>query len=218
MAGDYVVVSVADSGEGMAPEVIEKAFEPFFTTKPIGQGTGLGLSMIYGFARQSEGQVTIASEVGRGTTISLYLPRNTDDETATASAAAVATTPRGRGETVVIVEDDASVRLLVVAVLNELGYRAIEAADGNQALPILMSSIQIDLMISDVGLPGLNGRQLAEIVRQSRPELPILFITGYAAMAASRASFLAPAMDMIAKPFDMDELAKKIQSMLTASE
>jgi PAS domain S-box-containing protein len=215
-SGDYVVVCVADNGEGMAPEVIEKAFDPFFTTKPIGQGTGLGLSMVYGFARQSGGHVKIASSPGQGTSVYLYLPRNTAPVQVAAPITAVAT-PRGQGETVVIVEDDASVRLLVVAVLEELGYRAVEASDGNQALPILQSSMQVDLLISDVGLPGLNGRQLADIVRQTRPDLPVLFMTGYAAMAASRADFLAPAMDMIAKPFAVEVLANKIQSMLASS-
>jgi len=212
-AGDYVVVSVTDTGEGMAPEVLEKAFDPFFTTKPIGQGTGLGLSMIYGFVRQSGGHVRIASAPGSGTTVSLYLPRSTDASPAAASTAPVKT-PLGRGETVLIIEDDASVRQLVVEVLEELGYAALEAADGDQGLPILKSDARIDLLISDVGLPGINGRQLAEIARETRPNLRVLFITGYAAMAASRGDFLAPGMDMITKPFAVDDLAAKIQAML----
>lgn len=211
--GDYVRISVIDTGEGMSPEVIDKAFDPFFTTKPIGQGTGLGLSMIYGFARQSGGHVDLSSALGKGTTVSLYLPRN-DAAAVEASPAAVSVTPLGSGETVLIVEDDTSVRLLVVDVLEELGYIAIEAGDSGEALPILHSGNRIDLLISDVGLPGLNGRQLAEIARQTRPQLRVLFITGYAAMAASRADFLAPGMDMITKPFDMDNLATKIRSML----
>lgn len=212
-AGDYVQISVIDTGEGMSPEVIDKAFDPFFTTKPIGQGTGLGLSMIYGFARQSGGHVALTSALGKGTTVSLYLPRN-DEVALVAAPAAVSATPLGSGETVLIVEDDASVRLLVVDVLEELGYVALEAGDSSQAMPILHSTSRIDLLISDVGLPGLNGRQLAEIARQTRPELRVLFITGYAAMAASRADFLAPGMDMINKPFAMEDLAIKIRSML----
>ena len=212
-SGDYVVVSVADNGEGMPQEVIEKAFDPFFTTKPIGQGTGLGLSMIYGFARQSGGHVKLASVLGEGTSVSLYLPRNTDPERA-AEPAPTVSTPRGRGESVLIVEDDAAVRLLVVAVLEELGYIAIEAPDGHHALPILQSGARVDLLISDVGLPGLNGRQLADMARLWRPELPVLFITGYAAMAATRADFLSPGMDMILKPFVVGDLASKIRTAL----
>ena len=215
--GDYVVISVTDTGEGMAPDVIEKAFEPFFTTKPIGQGTGLGLSMIYGFARQSGGHVKLVSHVGQGTTVSLYLPRNTIAAPSAQTEVRSSPTPLGRGETVLIVEDDASVRLLVVDVLGELGYQAIEAGDSAEALPILQSDRAIDLLISDVGLPGLNGRQLADIARQTRPNLQVLFITGYAAMASSRADFLDTGMDMITKPFAIDELAAKIQEILAAS-
>lgn len=214
-AGEYVRLSVTDTGEGMSPEVIDKAFDPFFTTKPIGQGTGLGLSMIYGFVRQSGGHVELASAVGEGTTVAVFLPRNPDPVT-TAHPMAVQTTPLGQGETVLIVEDDPAVRLLVVDVLEELGYSTLEASDSDLALPILQSNARLDLLISDVGLPGLNGRQLAEIARQTRPELKVLFITGYAAMAASRADFLSPGMDMITKPFAMDDLATKIRSMLVA--
>ena len=211
--GDYVKVSVIDTGEGMSREIIDKAFDPFFTTKPIGQGTGLGLSMIYGFARQSGGHVRLDSTVGQGTTVSLYLPRNHQQVTAEAQPE-LPMTPLGSGETVLIVEDDTSVRLLVVDVLQELGYRAIEAGDSSQAIPLLQSDARIDLLISDVGLPGLNGRQLAEIARQTRPHLRILFVTGYAASAAVRSDFLAPGMDMMTKPFDMDDLANKIRTML----
>ncbi len=213
-AGDYVKISVIDTGEGMTPEVRDKAFDPFFTTKPIGQGTGLGLSMIYGFARQSGGHVDLASLPDRGTTVSLYLPRN-DQASVSAQVTSVAPTPMGSGETVLIVEDDVPVRLLVVDVLQELGYVAIEAGDSRDALPILQSGERIDLLISDVGLPGINGRQLAEIARQTRPHLRVLFITGYAAMAASRSDFLEPGMDMITKPFAMDDLATKIRGMLS---
>jgi PAS domain S-box-containing protein len=216
--GPYMVLAVRDTGIGMSPATIEKAFDPFFTTKPIGQGTGLGLSMIYGFAKQSGGHVRIESRVGEGTTIRLYLPGSQEEASAQAPAfGSGSAPPRGEGETVLVVEDDDSVRMLVVDVLKELGYRVIEAIDGNQALPTIEGTGRIDLMVSDVGLPGLNGRQLAEIAIAARPTLKVLFITGYAATAASRADFLAPGMQMITKPFAIDDLAQKVRELLTAS-
>jgi PAS domain S-box-containing protein len=212
--GDYVVLSVSDTGIGMSASTIEKVFEPFFTTKPVGQGTGLGLSMIYGFARQSGGHVRIYSELGHGTTVKLFVPRFHGKAEQVISVMAEA--PRGAGETVMVVEDDPSVRLIVAEVLNELGYGAIEAVDAPTAIPILQGDQQIDLLITDVGLPGLNGRQLAEIARQSRPELKILFITGYAHNAAVRAGFLDQGMDMMTKPFAVDALATRIRDILGA--
>ncbi len=152
--GDYVVLRVTDTGTGMSPSIIEKVFEPFFTTKPVGQGTGLGLSMIYGFARQSGGHVRISSELGRGTTVELFLPRFEGE--VQAGVPCTAETPRGAGETVMVVEDDPSVRLIVTEVLNELGYGSIEAVDGPAAIPILQSARRIDLLVTDVGLPGLR--------------------------------------------------------------
>jgi PAS domain S-box-containing protein len=210
--GDYVVLSVTDTGAGMSASTIEKVFEPFFTTKPVGQGTGLGLSMIYGFARQSGGHVRIYSELGRGTTVKLFVPRFHGEVEATAEKSGQ--TPRGLGETVMVVEDDPSVRLIVTEVLEELGYGAIEAVDANRAIPILQSDERIDLLVTDVGLPGLNGRQLAEIARQTRPDLKILFITGYAQNAAVRAGFLDEGMDMMTKPFAVDALAMRIRDIL----
>jgi PAS domain S-box-containing protein len=210
--GDYVVICVSDTGTGMAASTIEKVFEPFFTTKPVGEGTGLGLSMIYGFAKQSGGHIRIYSELGQGTTIKLYLPRfHGEVDVADASQREV---PLGAGETVMVVEDDASVRLIVLEVLEELGYEAIEAVDARTAIPILESDRRIDLLVSDVGLPGLNGRQLAEIARQARPDLAILFITGYAQHAAVRGGFLAEGMEMMTKPFAVDAIAGKIREML----
>ncbi|HQT53667.1 MAG TPA: response regulator, partial [Phenylobacterium sp.] len=188
--------------------------DPFFTTKPIGQGTGLGLSMIYGFARQSGGHARIYSEVGQGSTVRLYLPRFTGEAPDGEADQARPDLPRGAGETVLVVEDDPAVRLLVVEVLSELGYAAIEAHDGPAALPILESDQRIDLMVSDVGLPGLNGRQVAEIGRQHRPGLKVLFVTGYAENAAVRSGFLDPEMEMITKPFALDQLAAKIREMI----
>lgn len=210
--GSYVVIAVSDTGVGMSPEVIEKVFEPFFTTKPIGQGTGLGLSMVYGFVRQSGGQVRIHSQPGQGTSVKILLPvADAADQSVAASDAPVR---EGRGQTVLVVEDDPSVRLLVREVLEELGYVTLEAGDATQALPILRSEQALDLMVSDVGLPGMNGRQLAEIAREHRPDLPILFVTGYAENAAIRAGFLGTNMGMITKPFALDALAAKIDQMV----
>ena len=214
--GRYVMVVVSDNGVGMTPDLIEKAFDPFFTTKPVGQGTGLGLSMVYGFAEQSGGQVRIHSRPGEGTSVRIYLPASDTPEAV--QAAEPAWEPRaGVGRTVLLVEDDASVRLLVSSVLEELGYAAMEVADPRLAVPVLESERPIDLLVSDVGLPGMNGRQLAEIARQHRPQLPILFVTGYAENAAIRASFLGRNMDMITKPFSLEALAAKIADMLPAA-
>jgi PAS domain S-box-containing protein len=211
--GDYVVIAVSDTGSGMTPEVMAKAFDPFFTTKPIGQGTGLGLSMIYGFARQSAGHARIYSEVGRGTTVKLYLPR--------AHAAALAPVAdsssvlqRGLGETVLVVEDEQNVRQLIVEVLKDLGYHHLEAAEARGAISILESDAKIDLLVTDVGLPYMNGRQLAEIARHRRPGLKVLFITGYAQNAAVRGGFLGQDMDMLTKPFAIDALASKLRAVL----
>ena len=211
--GDYVEVRVADSGVGMSPDVLSKVFDPFYTTKPLGQGTGLGLSMIYGFVQQSKGHVAIESREGLGSTIHLYLPRHHGEAERELAAAEPAAHP-GTGETVLVIEDDPSVRLLVLQVLEELGYRTIETESGRDAGPILQSSQPIDLMISDVGLPGLNGRQLAEIARESRPDLPILFMTGYAEQAADQVAFLEAGMEIITKPFAIDQLAKRIDEIL----
>ena len=214
MAGDYAVVSVTDTGLGMTPAVLARVFEPFFTTKPIGQGTGLGLSGIYGFAKQSGGHVRIHSQPGQGTTVRLYLPRD-DDEMLSAPQTPPVDVPLGNGQTVLVVEDDAAVRMVVLDELSELGYRTIAAIDGPSALPILHSERAIDLLLTDVGLPGMNGRQVAEIARQHRPGLRVLFMTGYAEQASSRTSFLAPGMDMITKPFTMDDLAARISSIFS---
>ncbi|MEG3124433.1 ATP-binding protein [Sphingomonas sp. GB1N7] len=211
-AGRYVVIAVSDTGVGMSPDVIEKVFEPFFTTKPIGEGTGLGLSMVYGFARQSGGQVRIHSQPGEGTSVKLYL--RATDNIEIAGGIAASPVQEGRGQTVLVVEDDPSVRLLVRDVLEELRYTVVEAGEAGEAIPVLASDRSIHLMVSDVGLPGMNGRQLAEIARQHRPELPILFVTGYAENAAIRAGFLGTNMGMITKPFALDVLAAKIDEMI----
>jgi PAS domain S-box-containing protein len=214
-AGEYVCISVTDTGTGMSADTTAKAFEPFFTTKPIGQGTGLGLSMIYGFVRQSGGFVDIDSELGAGTTVVLYLPRSkgTTDE---AEPSAQATSEHGarRNETVLVVEDEPVVRALIVEVLRELGYRALEADDGPSGLSILESNQRIELLVTDIGLPGLNGRQVVEAARQLRPSLRVLFMTGYAETAGMASGFLEPGMAMITKPFAMDALALRIRESL----
>ncbi|MEH3147352.1 MAG: PAS domain S-box protein [Methylobacterium frigidaeris] len=212
-AGQYVCLGVSDTGTGMPPEVIARAFDPFFTTKPLGQGTGLGLSMIYGFAKQSEGNVKIYSEAGHGTTVKLYLPRYRGEVEEPVEVRGMA--PRAeRGETVLVVEDDSTVRALVVEVLHELGYQTLEAADGPSGLHCLQSEAHIDLLVTDVGLPGLNGRQLAETGIALRPDLKVLFMTGYAENAAFGNGHLGTGMQMITKPFSVDGLATKIRAII----
>ena len=215
-AGPYVALSVTDTGTGMPPDVIERAFDPFFTTKPLGQGTGLGLSMIYGFARQSGGQIQIASEIGRGTTMCLYLPRHAGPAVTEDAPAAVLKTPRAEhGETVLVVEDEASIRMLVMEVLEDRGYTTIEAADGAAGVKILRSNVDIDLLVTDVGLPGgMNGRQLADAGRAARPDLRVLFITGYAAENAVGNGFLDRGMRVLTKPFAMEALGDLVKDMI----
>ncbi|WP_419897061.1 PAS domain-containing protein [Roseomonas sp. USHLN139] len=216
--GQYVAISVTDSGTGMAPEVIARAFDPFFTTKPLGQGTGLGLSMTYGFAKQSGGQVQIYSELGQGTTMRVYLPRYLGDaESAEETPAALAAPRAAAGQTVLVVDDEPTVRMLVVEVLEELGYAAREAADSATGLAILRSEARIDLLVTDVGLPGgMNGRQMADAGRLSRPELKVLFITGYAENAVLGNGQLGAGMHVMTKPFAMDALAGRIKALISA--
>lgn len=213
--GRYVCIAVTDTGIGMSKDTLARVFEPFFTTKPIGQGTGLGLSMIYGFTRQSEGYTRITSEEGRGTTIKLYLPRyEGEEETEDAESGHSHIPGSNAGEVVLVVEDEPVVRGLIVEVLGELGYRAIEANDGPKGLEILQSKRQIDLLITDIGLPGLNGRQIAETARLTRPGLKVLFMTGYAENASLASGFLQPGMAMITKPFAMEVLATRIRDII----
>ncbi len=213
--GHYVCICVSDTGTGMSADTIAKAFEPFFTTKPIGQGTGLGLSMIYGFARQSEGYARIYSEVGHGTTIKLYLPRHYGEaEQGEALPGLTQDHATNSGEIVLVVEDDAVVRALIVEVLGELGYQAVEAHDGPAGLDCLRTMERIDLLVTDIGLPGLNGRQVADAGRMMRPGLRVLFMTGYAENAALASGFLEPGMSMITKPFAMEALATQIRTII----
>ncbi|MDB5688255.1 MAG: sensor histidine kinase [Sphingomonas bacterium] len=212
--GQYVCICVSDTGSGMPPEVVSRAFDPFFTTKPLGQGTGLGLSMIYGFARQSEGYVKIYSEIDKGTTVKLYLPRHRGEEQVETDAPAGSAPAAGAGETVLLVEDDVVVRGLILETLAELGYDALEAGDGPSGIRILESDARVDLLVTDIGLPGLNGRQVADRGRELRPGLKVLFMTGYAENAALASGFLDHGMEMITKPFPMDLLAQRLRDIM----
>lgn len=213
--GDYVRLRVQDTGLGMSSEVIARAFDPFFTTKPIGQGTGLGLSMVYGFISQTGGRVSISSEEGRGTRIDLLLPCHHEAaQTPPAVPRSIEAPRASQGERVLVVEDEPDVRMLVVDVLKELGYRVEVACDSHEALPVLQGVDPVDLLVTDVGLPGLNGRQLAEIARQHRPGLKVLFMTGYAREAEVRGDFLDHGMDLLTKPFTIDELAQRVRHLI----
>jgi len=213
--GDYVCIDVADTGIGMSAEVATRAFDPFFTTKPIGQGTGLGLSMIYGFARQSNGHVTIVSKLQQGTSVKLYLPRHRGVNPAEQATELVAAEHAATGETVLVIEDESVVRGVILEMLGEQGYRTLEAVDGPSGLKILRSGERIDLLITDVGLPGMDGRQVAERAREDTPDLKILFITGYAESVALSDGFLRPGMGMITKPFDLADLSLRIRAMIS---
>ncbi|KQW82661.1 histidine kinase [Brevundimonas sp. Root1279] len=215
--GQYVSLCVTDTGTGMSPDVQAQAFDPFFTTKPLGQGTGLGLSMIHGFVRQSGGQVRIYSEVGKGTTMCLYLPRFTGDLDAVDLPAEAVGEDGGQGEVVLVIDDEPTVRMLVVEVLEDAGYTVIEAVDGPSGLTVLRSDARIDLLVTDVGLPGgMNGRQVADAARADRPDLKVLFMTGYAENAAVGNGLLEPGMQVLTKPFVMAALGAKVREMIEA--
>ncbi len=214
--GQYISICVSDTGTGMTPDVVARAFDPFFTTKPIGMGTGLGLSMVYGFAKQSGGEVRIYSEPGQGTMVCIYLPRfRGEAEDDVASPGAARAPHAEQGETVLVVDDEPTVRMLITDTLQELGYSAVEAADGAAALRILQSDARIDLLVTDVGLPGgMNGRQVADGGRFLRPGLKVLFITGYAENAVIGDGHLEPGMQVLTKPFAMEDLAGRIKDLI----
>ncbi|WP_456107173.1 response regulator [Pseudomonas mangiferae] len=215
-AGPYVAIAVSDTGTGMSAEVAARAFDPFFTTKPLGMGTGLGLSMIYGFAKQSGGLANIQSVPGAGTRVCLYLPRHLGDSEEETVPDAFTEAPRAdAGQTVLVVDDEPAIRMLIGEVLEELGYATLEAADGAAGLGALQSDQRIDLLISDVGLPGgMNGRQMADAARQLRPALKVLFITGYAESAVIGQGDLEPGMHVLTKPFSLDMLATRVRAIL----
>ena len=215
--GDYVSIAVTDTGVGMPQKVIDRAFDPFFTTKLIGEGTGLGLSMVFGFVKQSRGHVAIQSEEGRGTNVTLFLPRASGVVLAKAETIAAPANALRTGETIMVVDDEHTVRLVMTDVLTEAGYRFVQAFDGDSALAILRSDQRIDLMVTDVGLPGINGRQLSEMARGLRPGLKTLFVTGYAAAAGVRGG-LNDGTDLLCKPFTLDDFTGKIRSMLADPE
>lgn len=216
--GQYVAICVTDTGSGMSPEVTARAFDPFFTTKPAGQGTGLGLSMVYGFARQSNGQVRIYSELAQGTTVKIYLPRHIGKTEVQEVEAEAAERPRAEeGETVLVVDDEPTIRMLIGDTLAELGYRGIEVADAESGLKVLEADVRIDLLITDVGLPtGMNGKEMVDVARATRPKLKVLFITGFAENAAVANGHLEPGMEVMSKPFSMDKLAARIRSIIEA--
>jgi PAS domain S-box-containing protein len=210
----HVRLSIVDTGTGMNPDVLARAFEPFFTTKPIGQGTGLGLSQIYGFVHQSGGHIDIDSTIGKGTTVTLWLPCSSQESSEEGALKEASKAQPSTAGTVLVVEDEALVRMVIVETLSEQGYAVLEADDGASALRILESAAQLDLLITDVGLPGMNGRQVAELGRRLRPGLKVLFLTGYAHSAGIQEEALGLDTQLVGKPVALDVLLAKVGSML----
>jgi PAS domain S-box-containing protein len=216
--GDYVMLAISDNGTGMSASTIARAFEPFFTTKDVGHGTGLGLSQVYGFVKQSGGHIKIYSELGEGTTIKIYLPRMEGEGQSASAEPVAAHVPVGRrGETILVVEDDEDVRAHTIGILGELGYEAIEASTGADALQLLRDNPRIKLLFTDVGLPGgMNGRQISEAAKHERPDLKVVFTTGYARNAIVHDGRLDPDVQLITKPFTFAALAVKLRHVLDA--
>jgi len=215
-AGQYVLISVTDSGSGMPPDVIERAFDPFYTTKGVGKGTGLGLSQVFGFVKQSGGHVKIYSEIGHGTTVKIYLPRHRNPAALQEdSGQELLSLPQGRGDIVVlVVEDENQVRRFSVDALRDLGFSVIQAADGHQALALLAAQPRVDLLFTDIVMPEMNGRMLADKARERWPQIKILFTTGYTRNAVVHNGMLDPGVAFLPKPFTVKQLAVKMEDVL----
>lgn len=214
LPGEYISLCVSDTGTGMSREVMARIFDPFYTTKPLGEGTGLGLSMVYGFVQQSNGQVRVKSEVGAGTTVCLYLPRY---DGAPHHEGRIESPPitSGKDETVLLIEDERALRDIVEEVLRDAGYRVLTASDGSTGLQILNSETSVDLLVTNVGLPGgLNGRQVADAARVSRPQLKVLFITGYADVTNIGNELIDNGMEVMTKPFEINALTLKVHTLI----
>jgi CheY-like chemotaxis protein len=214
--GQNLSLCVTDTGSGMSAETVSRAFEPFFTTKPLRQGTGLGLSMIYGFAQQSGGQVRIYFELGQGTTVCMHLPRHHGQVDADAANSRAATLARSdQGETVLVVDDESTIPMLLTDTLADLGYSSIEADDSAAGLKVLESEVRIDLLITDAGLPGgMSGRQMADATRVHCPDLKVLFITGYAESAVLRNGHLEAGISVMTQPFPIEAMAARIRALI----
>ena len=213
--GGYVLICMSDTGVGMTPEVVQRAFDPFFTTKPLGQGTGLGLSQVFGFVKQSEGHIKIYSRPGHGTTIKIYLPRLDDARNAAESVTADAAQAKGpRGETILVVEDNDAVRAFTTDTLRDFGFNVVEAVDASEALSILDKNRSIDVLFTDIGLPGLNGRELAATVQRRYPRVRTLFTSGYAQMPAPVGSTALADIPLLSKPFTRAQLCRQIIDVL----
>jgi CheY-like chemotaxis protein len=217
--GQYVLIAVTDNGAGMPPEVLKHAFDPFFTTKGVGQGSGLGLSQIYGFLKQSGGHAKIYSELGRGTTVKLYLPRQFDAHQVTGEGQTEPTSgpvPARGDESILVVEDEAGVRLVAVEALRELGYQVLEAEDGASALRLLEEGGPANLLFTDVVMPGMTGRELADQAAHRWPEMKILYTTGFTRNAIVHGGQLDPGVDLLPKPYTLQELSRKVRLVLDA--
>ena len=219
LSGQYVMIGVTDTGTGMPPDVVERAFDPFYTTKGVGKGTGLGLSQVYGFVKQSGGHVKIYSEPGHGTTVKIYLPRLSKDAISAEAPAAQQRLERGAEEEIIlVVEDEERVRHMSVDVLRELGYTVVQAEGGPHALEVLAVQPKISLLFTDVVMPGMNGRRLAELAREQRPDLKVLFTTGYTRNAVVHNGVLDSDVAFLAKPFTVEQLARKVREILGRAE
>jgi PAS domain S-box-containing protein len=217
--GDYVVIAVSDTGSGIAPDILARVFDPFFTTKGVGEGSGLGLSMVYGFAKQSDGHVRIESEPGRGTTVQLYLPRaEAEDPVRHAKHITDGATPRGE-ETLLVVEDDGAVRSFTTYALDSLGYQVLDVADGPEAISVLEATPNIDLVITDVVLPhGMNGRDVANAVRRRFPGVKVMYTSGYADRALDREEIQKGDIELLPKPYTLDTLGRRVRNVLDGAE